>query len=52
VSGFVGEAGKWDGASKGGNTNFAEKPELILLKTTSFFSDLLGKNSGLQEITL
>ena len=31
-------------ASKGGNTSFAEKPELILLKITSFFfSDLLEK---------
>ena len=31
--------------SKGGVTSFAEKPELILLKITSFFSDLLGKKS-------
>jgi hypothetical protein len=29
--------------SKGENTNFAEKPELILLKIMSFFSDLLEK---------
>ena len=30
--------------SKGGNTSFAEKPELILMKITSFiFSDLLEK---------
>jgi hypothetical protein len=28
---------------KGGNTSFAEKPELILLNITSFFSDLLKR---------
>ena len=40
-------------ASKGGNTSFAEKPELILLKITSFFSQIyFKKNSGLQEIVL
>ena len=38
--------------SKGGVTSFAEKPELILLKITSFFSDLLGKNSGFRGIVL
>jgi hypothetical protein len=30
-------------SSKGGNTSFAEKPELISLKITSFLSDLLFK---------
>ena len=39
--------------SKGGNTSFAKKPELILLKITSFFSQIYeGKNSVLQEIVL
>ena len=38
-------------ASKGGNTSFEEKPELISLKITSFSSDLL-KNTGSREIVL
>jgi hypothetical protein len=35
--------------SKGGNTSFAEKPELILLIITSFFSDLLKKTQDYKK---